>query len=40
MGDAHIRVEELFFNSFLPTFVNEFKDHLVNVNRMMKEHYS
>ncbi|CAK83541.1 unnamed protein product (macronuclear) [Paramecium tetraurelia] len=39
MGDAHLKVEELFFTQFIPTFVNEYQDHLINVNRMMKEHF-
>ncbi|CAD8161741.1 unnamed protein product [Paramecium octaurelia] len=39
MSDAHQKAEELFMNSFIPTFVREFQDHLVNVNRMMKEHF-
>ncbi|CAD8107689.1 unnamed protein product [Paramecium primaurelia] len=39
MSDAHQKAEELFMKSFIPTFVKEFQDHLVNVNRMMKEHF-
>ncbi|CAD8093141.1 unnamed protein product [Paramecium sonneborni] len=39
MGDAQLKVEELFFSQFVPTFVNEFQDHLINVNRMLKEHF-
>ncbi|CAD8100216.1 unnamed protein product [Paramecium sonneborni] len=39
MSDAHQKAEELFMKSFLPAFVKEFQDHLVNVNRMMKEHF-
>ncbi|CAD8176059.1 unnamed protein product [Paramecium pentaurelia] len=39
IGDAHLKVEELFFSQFIPTFVNEYQDHLINVNRMMKEHF-